>query len=365
MPATQRRATAIIVAAGLIASGATAIVTANDKTTLAPQAAAQPTALHACLNLSTGRLEVGSAGGNIIRAYVPRCPSSADLVVSWTLKTPTPTTTSTSTTVPTSTVPTTVPSSSAPPPRGGYFQLSAPGTPLPSDETCATQVHRSSWEPRPENAVANRTLPITTGPALGFFSSYTTAWNNTYKQRILGNASTFGMTTTDEIIQYEACRWGLSDETIRGEAVQESSWQQSATGDSEARSRGHCPYDVFTDPCFTSYGLMQSKWYYEPENQTSGTPGSGYPSTKLSTAFIVDLYGAQMRGCYEGMSAYLGNTRGNMPGCIGSWYSGGWDPTGGSYYASVQNHIAGQEWLSYRPSAHNAATPAARARANS
>lgn len=330
-------------------------------------AAAEINTVYACLNLRTGRFEVGSAGGNIIRAYAPVCPSGEDVVWTWTGKTyvPTTTTTPSPTTIPTPTTtpitpPTTTPGpiGNSPPPKGGYFQQQPPGTPIKSDAVCAAAIHRSTWEPRPENAQANSSMPITTGSRLGNFGSYTSTWNQNYRPRITGALSQYiAHPTTDEVIQWVACKWGWSDEEIRGEAVQESSWRNSSTGDSEARSRGHCPFDVTSDPCFTSYGLMQSKWYYEPENQPSGTAGSGYPSTKISTAFIVDLFAAQMRGCYDGQSSYLnggaGKTTGDLWGCIQSWYSGSWTAGGGSYATSVKNHIAQQEWLGYRGSAHN------------
>ena len=55
-----------------------------------------------------------------------------------------------------------------------------------------------------------------------------------------------------------------------------------------------------------------------------------------------------MRGCYEGTSTCLGNTRDNLWGCIGTWYSGSWDPTGGSYVTGsngVQHLLDAKEWL--------------------
>ena len=119
--------------------------------------------------------------------------------------------------------------------------MTAPGTAFPSDAECAAQVRRSSWEPRPENYVANHTVAPQPN-TLAKFSSWTTAWNSTYKTRITGNFTG----TTDEIIQWVACKWGWSDEVLRAQSVQESSWRESAEGDREARSRGHCSGHALT-----------------------------------------------------------------------------------------------------------------------
>ena len=90
------------------------------------------------------------------------------------------------------------------------------------------------------------------------------------------------------------------------------------------------------------------KWYYHPQSSSSSSPQSSYPLIKQSTAFNLDLELAEMRGCYEGLSTYLGNTRGNLWGCVGSWYSGAWDPSGGSYVTGsngVQSLLAAKDWL--------------------
>jgi hypothetical protein len=259
---------------------------------------------------------------------------------------PPSTSTSASTTTTTTTTTTTLPQApsgtSAKPAAGGYFSITSPGSAFPSEAECAARVRRSSWEPRPDNTVANHTVPPQPY-TLAKFSSWNTSWNSTYKPRITGNFTG----TTDEIIQWVACKWGWSDEVVRAQAVQESTWHESAQGDWEARSRGHCTYDDTRDPCPVSFGIIQEKWYYNPDGVASNAAGSSYPWIKRSTAFALDLEVAQMRGCWDGMSTYLGNTRGQLWGCIGSWYSGGWDPTGGSYAASVQNHLASKPWLTW------------------
>ena len=288
----------------------------------------------------------GHKRGHVVTTTVstsprPTAPTSTTTTTTRPQQPSTPTSGSTTTT--TTTLPTPAPGgSSAKPAANGYFSMTAPGTAFPSDAECAAQVRRSSWEPRPENYVANHTVAPQPN-TLAKFSSWTTAWNSTYKTRITGNFTG----TTDEIIQWVACKWGWSDEVLRAQSVQESSWRESAEGDREARSRGHCTYDDARDPCPVSFGIIQEKWYYNPDGVASDAAGSSYPWIKRSTAYSLDLAVAQLRGCYDGMSTYLGNTRGQLWGCIGSWYSGGWDPSGGSYATSVQNHLSAKPWLNW------------------
>lgn len=216
-------------------------------------------------------------------------------------------------------------SSAAKPAAGGYFSVLAPGSTFPSDATCAERVHSSTWEPRPENNAANHTAP-TNPAALANFSQWSSTWNATYKPRIDGNFQG----TTDEIIQWAACKWGWSDEVIRAEAVVESTWRQATAGDGG-----------------NSFGLLQIKWNYHPAGPAKGAVGSSWPNSAKSTAYAVDQQVAEMRGCYDGMSTYLGNTKGDLWGCLQSWYSGSWTPGGGAYANSVKSAMAAKPWLNW------------------
>ena len=229
-----------------------------------------------------------------------------------------------------------------PPPADGYFQVLAPGAGLPSERQCAARVHRSAWEPRPENTKANHTVPRQP-VSLELYSQYTDDWNNRYRTRVSGNFTG----TTDEIIQWAACKWGWSDNGVRAEAVRESDWHQSNEGDFEPRARGHCTYDETRDPCPTSFGIMQIKWYFHPE-VSNPRVGSSYPLSRTSTAFNIDLQLAELRGCYDGMSTYLGNTRGDLWGCVGYWFSGAWHARGSDDYAkNVQDRLDKKSWRSW------------------
>jgi hypothetical protein len=55
-----------------------------------------------------------------------------------------------------------------------------------------------------------------------------------------------------------------------------------------------------------------------------------------------------MRGCYDGVEPYLGNTRGDEWGCIGSWFSGAWRTSSSlGYISKVQASLNNKAWLSW------------------
>jgi ABC-type xylose transport system substrate-binding protein len=142
--------------------------------------------------------------------------------------------------------------------------------------------------------------------------------------------------STDEILRWGACKWGLDVDVLRAVAYQESQWDQSTTGD---------PSDDPTQcrggdkpPCPTSFGLMQLKHL--------DLPGS-YPYSRTSTAFNVDYYGARMRACYQGWVTYLGGDYGpgDLWDCIGWHWSGQWKDAGAlNYISRVRRHLQTRAW---------------------
>jgi hypothetical protein len=222
----------------------------------------------------------------------------------------------------------------------GNFATLALGAALPSEATCASQVKRSTWEPRPQNNVANRTIPpqpVTVRNHPDFNST----WQSTYKPRITGNFTG----TTDEIIQWASCKWGLETDIIRAQAVQESNWTMGTEGDWEARSAGVCAPGDSRDPCPTSFGMLQIKWFYNPD---SNATNNSYPNSKLMTAFSLDYSLAQFRGCYEGLEFFGTQTRGDLWGCLGAWWSGRWRDSGAlAYISRVQNHLNAKAWRTW------------------
>ena len=89
-----------------------------------------------------------------------------------------------------------------------------------------------------------------------------TTFNSRNAPRVDGNFTG----TTDEIIQWAACRWGFDEDTVRAQAVQESFWRQDAVGD-------------FANGIYQSHGLLQVK--------TTLHHGTD-PLATVSTAFNVD-----------------------------------------------------------------------------
>jgi hypothetical protein len=163
------------------------------------------------------------------------------------------------------------------------------------------------------------------------------------RQRITGNY----MGTTDQIIQWAACKWGIDANLLRAQAVQESSWHQNHLGDPTG-DYSLCPPGAAQGDgvCYQSYGLLQVKYRY---NQ------SAWPMSRDDTAFSLDYAAALMRACYEGWTDYLyayssangyGTYHaGDMLGCMGVWFSGNWhDDNAISYINLVNQHFANQEW---------------------
>jgi autotransporter family porin len=161
--------------------------------------------------------------------------------------------------------------------------------------------------------------------------AFNRVWQQKYKPRINGKFRG----TTDEIIQWASCKWGISDELTRARAVKESHWRQGTYGDYEARSRGHCTPGWQGNPCPTSFGLLQSKWYYRP-----GT----YPRTRVSTAFMLDSALAETRGCLDGMMWFGSRSRGKVWDCVGVWYSGEWRSGYASYVSQVREIYRSKPW---------------------
>ena len=198
----------------------------------------------------------------------------------------------------------------------------APATALPSGAACAAAVERNSWEPRPENAAAN-TTPGMSGVMIDGAS---VAFNAHYAGRIDGAFTG----TTDELIQWAACKWGFDSDAVRAVAVQESFWRQGGVGDFDGRE-------------YLSYGLLQVK-----KSVHTGT----FPTAKDSTAFNLDYALAWRRACYEGDFTWFndapqrgGYRAGDEWGCIGAWFSGDWYDAGAQdYIAGVRDHYQSRTW---------------------
>lgn len=219
----------------------------------------------------------------------------------------------------------------APPPAWGeYFGTLAPGATLPNN--CAGRVTHQD-ERRPENTTANQTVGITGVNVDGSSPAFMAALGN----RVDG---AFITGTTDDILQWAACKWGLDEDVQRARTVAESSWRQSQLGDSTSDA-GLCALIGKSPPCYQSYGILQVK----------GTVHEGtYPISEQSTPWNADYALAWQRACFEGDFTWLGGSyaAGDLWGCVGTWYSGNWhDAAAEAYIAAVQGHLTNRTWESY------------------
>ena len=224
------------------------------------------------------------------------------------------------------------------------------GATLPDDATCAALVRRTSREPRPANTTPNHVVP-TAKQLAGL-----TPWNseNAYDNRALGLEAriTGAFTgTTDELLQWVACKWGFDEDHVRAEAVQSSGWTQTLATD-WTTTPSLCPPDADTraadggTQCAQTYGLFQIVYQFHQ---------SAWPMFRDSTPFHLDYIFALRRVCFEGWDASqaaravsgVAYTANDEWGCVGAHYSGGWYDAGAkSYITAVMGQLAGRAWTS-------------------
>jgi hypothetical protein len=228
----------------------------------------------------------------------------------------------------------------------GNGLITAPGTALPSEAECAARVRRSSFEPRPQNRQVNQNVPTAqqiTNLAPWDDKLGQSIQADTLRKQITGNFTG----TTDEILQWAACKWGMNPDLVRAEAVIESYWRQSQLGD-YTNDKTLCPPSTWDGKgCYQSYGILQIKYYYFQ---------STWPMNRDDTAFNAEYVYGVLRACYEGWTTYLSNTTplpgyasyhaGDIWGCVGRWYSGRWYNQDAVYYIQrVKQTLANKTWL--------------------
>jgi hypothetical protein len=187
----------------------------------------------------------------------------------------------------------------------------------PLSDARAAALVRPAREIRPENAGPNRATP-TSSQREAFLS----ASREPYTSLVTG-----GFTgSTDAIIQWAARKWGLDEDLMRAVAVQESDWRQSTVGDGGV-----------------SFGLFQVKTQLAGSD---GWPGTD-PLAREDTAFNADYYGRAIRSCFDGRETWLAGSyrAGDLWGCVGWWFSGGWHDAGAQRYVrEVQTWLARRIW---------------------
>ncbi|MGO9060764.1 MAG: O-antigen ligase family protein [Candidatus Binataceae bacterium] len=233
-----------------------------------------------------------------------------------------------------------------------HFPTLPPHAALPSGAQCAMEVRNGrSWEPRSTNSAANQRVP--TSAELTLFHLKPIKGSFVPAQDFARVDGQF-TGTTDQILRWGACKWGIDEDVVRAEAVAESHWRQDDTGDS-SNDLSRCPpgrgFSGAWDGtgCKLSYGIMQMKF----------TSFNGWPLSKDSTAFNVDFRLAYQRACMNGDISYLrqqtpagnhpaypdGTTGQMLWGCMGDWFSGSWyDPGALRYIAEVKSALADRTW---------------------
>jgi hypothetical protein len=303
---------------------------------------------------TTGTVE-GSASISVVVSNYLATPTPAPTPTPTPKPTPTPTPKPTPTPTPKPT-PTGTPS---PTPTPGptpvaHFGTLAPHAALPTGAQCSQMVANSSWEPRPENTQANNTVPSATELA-GFYAqplNFSGGPPASDFQIVDGNYKG----TTDMIIRWAACKWGVDEDILRAEAYYESTWSSYTTGDlrtviAACEAGDWYGWDPVQNYCWQSYGLTQVKF----------ASYNTWPMAWDSTAFNADFRGAYWRACMNGdvsyyynmtptagYPAYPNGTTDQMAwGCMGSWSSGAWYDSGGlSYISTLESLVAAKPWLS-------------------
>jgi autotransporter family porin len=228
------------------------------------------------------------------------------------------------------------------------FSYLGPGSSLPSGSTCSGKVYYTSWEPRSQNTTANHTVP-TSSQLQTLYADASQSAASWAIPRVTGSFTG----TTDEVLQWGSCKWGLETDVVRAIAQNETGWLQSAAGDIRT-TESLCPPGTWNGTnCATSYGIMQVKY---PSFHAT------WPMSHTSTPFNVDYALGYERACIEGKVSYLktrtptsgyptypnGTSSQMLWGCIGSYYSGGWYDSGALLYIShVKDKLAAKAWLSW------------------
>jgi len=216
-------------------------------------------------------------------------------------------------------------------------------------------VGSNTWEPRPENARANTAI-VDAGSLAAFHANPLNFIDGAPAadfQRVDGNYSG----TTDMIIRWAACKWGMDENVLRAEAYLESNWGAYRVGDLQTNpylcSAGMWLGWQPAGYCWDSFGISQIKLM----------SFNAWPMAWTSTAFNLDLRGAYFRACMNGDIGYYNFTppSAGYPyystnddlhtlewGCVGAWFSGQWyDSAALNYIQYMENFVAEAPWRSW------------------
>lgn len=230
------------------------------------------------------------------------------------------------------------------PPAAIYFHTVPPGSRLLSGAKCARLVRAS---PSPESRAVNMRFNRTVGQHVrpGFFPPGDSPQVKKLAPLISGKFTG----TTQEILRWAACKWGIDQDVVFAQAAVESWWRQDQLGDWTADAK-LCPpgHGIGADgkpgECPQSYGILQNNYPFE---------SASWPGISVSTAMNADAAYAIWRSCYDGYEIWLNDQprsrqyhAGDLWGCVGRWFAGAWyTPAAETYIRSVKKYLGTQIWV--------------------
>jgi hypothetical protein len=227
-----------------------------------------------------------------------------------------------------------------------FFRTLPPGAKLPTSAHCAALVRQS---PDKENRPGNRADNHRAGQRVpgSFFTSTGDSPQaaTVIAPRINGNFTG----TTQDILRWAACKWGINQNVVFAQAAVESWWRQRTLGD-WAGDPSACPpghklgADGRPGECPQSYGILQNRYPFEK---------AAWPGTGRSTAMNADTAYAIWRACYDGYETWLNTVpeprkyaKGDLWGCVGRWFSGRWHTAPAQQYIGrVKTYESEKIWL--------------------
>jgi hypothetical protein len=225
-----------------------------------------------------------------------------------------------------------------------HFGTLGQGASLPGDSQCAAWVRA---RPLPERKAANRVANHATGHHVGSLFD-PGATDPRANSRIAARIDGAFTGTTQEILRWAACKWGIDENLVYAQAAVESGWRQSTegdwAGDASACAPGHgLGADGRPGQCPQSFGILQNRYPFER---------STWPGIQRSTAMNADTAYAVWRACFEGYEHWLNDVdrgrqygAGDAMGCMGRWFAGRWHTAAADQYvAKVRDYLARRVW---------------------
>ena len=243
-----------------------------------------------------------------------------------------------------------------------HFDTLLPHASLPGGAQCA-RIIPPSPETRPANQPFNHTTP-TAGQLAEFYTHPISGTNLPVADFAAVDGNYSG--STEMILRWAACKWGIDEDLVLAQAWTESKWIQGgadpgAGGGDKRYGQAQCVRDGFTalwnfgcpGCCFQSWGILQTKVYYAPAT---------WPMIKDSTAFNADYRYAEERACLNGdYSGYFASaaqqpntysmdiSRADLNrilwGCTGMHFSGSWYDTAAEHYiGEIKGYMVTKPW---------------------